>query len=338
VDCGGPSCVDCGCDDDQVYLSITFDEYPQETSWEIRNQTNAIVASGDGYNNQSDGSTLNVPICIEEGCYTFYMIDSYGDGICCQYGQGSYTLSDASGNQLVSGSEFSHTDASSFCFGNAMNGICQFGIPSTFTLRLDGEPEETKWEIFSDNQYLVAEGSGYGGQANTTVVEELCLPAGCYRFSISDADGDGFCCTSGAGYYELVNDANNVVVISGDGNIGFEEVVYFCVSNEQIQPEANPNKFQESHKGIQDKFHEGFDLYPNPSNGQINLKVNETIDGESLITINDLNGALVLSLSQSKWQKSGKITLDVSELENGIYIVTVASRGVQFSKKFVRID
>ena len=34
--------------------------------------------------------------CLPDGCYDFVIYDSYGDGICCSYGIGSYTLTDDS--------------------------------------------------------------------------------------------------------------------------------------------------------------------------------------------------------------------------------------------------
>ena len=43
------------------------------------------------------------------------MSDSFGDGICCTYGTGSYTLSSTSGT-VVSGGEFTNFGATEFCF------------------------------------------------------------------------------------------------------------------------------------------------------------------------------------------------------------------------------
>lgn len=103
-----------------VVLSMTFDNYPEETSWEIRDSGNAIVASGGTYGSQADGSTLNVNVDLPAGCYSLVMKDAYGDGMCCSYGNGSYALTDG-GTTLASGGSFNSSETSSFCVGGATN-------------------------------------------------------------------------------------------------------------------------------------------------------------------------------------------------------------------------
>ncbi len=103
-------------------LSITFDNYPEETSFDIKDANGAVVFSGGTYGSEADGSTLNIPMCLDAGCYTFTIYDSYGDGICCSYGSGSYTYTkDSDGSILASGASFTSSDATSFCI-NATNG------------------------------------------------------------------------------------------------------------------------------------------------------------------------------------------------------------------------
>jgi len=88
-------------------LSITLDNYPEETSWTIRDANNAVVYSGGTYGNQADGSTINIAVPMAAGCYTLTFNDSYGDGICCSYGNGSYTLTNQdNGTTLASGGSF----------------------------------------------------------------------------------------------------------------------------------------------------------------------------------------------------------------------------------------
>lgn len=104
-----PTCID-------TRLTLKFDNYPEETSWNIKNSAGATVASGGTYPNQADGSTLNINQCLPAGCYTLTVNDSYGDGMCCAYGNGSYSLSNASsGTVLASGGSFSSTETKNFC-------------------------------------------------------------------------------------------------------------------------------------------------------------------------------------------------------------------------------
>lgn len=95
-------------------VNMTFDNYPGETSWELRNSANTIVASGGPYSGQAAGSALSVSTCQPAGCYTFIMKDSYGDGMCCGYGNGSYTVT-SNGVTLASGGTFTTSQTTSIC-------------------------------------------------------------------------------------------------------------------------------------------------------------------------------------------------------------------------------
>ena len=115
--------------DTTVVLTMNFDNYPEETSWEIQNSSNTIVASGGTYASQADGSTLSVNVDLPAGCYTLVMRDSYGDGMCCSYGNGSYSLTDGS-TTLASGASFQSTDTTSFCVGGATNSTSYYTTTS----------------------------------------------------------------------------------------------------------------------------------------------------------------------------------------------------------------
>jgi hypothetical protein len=119
VDCGGSSCAPCssGCSDNEVTLAITFDNYPEETSWSLVTDGGTTVASGSYSTANADGSTVTETVCLPNDCYTFTINDAYGDGICCTYGSGSYTLTGPSGN-IASGGSFTSFEATDFCFGN----------------------------------------------------------------------------------------------------------------------------------------------------------------------------------------------------------------------------
>ncbi|WP_234859529.1 reprolysin-like metallopeptidase [Aquimarina aquimarini] len=109
---GAPTCKD-------VVLSLTFDNYPAETSWEITNSNNQVVASGGTYNSQPNGSSITLTECLTPGTYTFVINDSYGDGICCSYGNGSYTLT-SEGTTIASGGSFGTSESTAFTIGNLL--------------------------------------------------------------------------------------------------------------------------------------------------------------------------------------------------------------------------
>lgn len=85
----------------QIIVNITPDSYPLETSWDIRDAANNLVASG---------TTNNDTVCYLTGnCLHFTMHDSYGDGMCCAYGNGSYHVY-LDGNLAATGGQFTFSE------------------------------------------------------------------------------------------------------------------------------------------------------------------------------------------------------------------------------------
>ncbi len=138
VDCGG-ACTPCNCDGDGFFLTLTFDDYASETSWQITNAGGAIVASGDGYAEVA-GTSIAEPICLPVGCYDLTVFDSYGDGMCCAYGDGGYSMTNSEGTVITSGGDFGDSDTFNFCVEGTPAPTCNGNIPTRFTLVLDGEP------------------------------------------------------------------------------------------------------------------------------------------------------------------------------------------------------
>ena len=117
VDCGGNECPPCPCNDLTITLTIHLDDYPQETSWTLEDENGNGITSGGPYGFMPKGSTVTDTWCLPEGCYKLTVYDSYGDGICCGYGNGSYQVSDELDMVLLSGGQFDSLEAKDFCIG-----------------------------------------------------------------------------------------------------------------------------------------------------------------------------------------------------------------------------
>jgi predicted Zn-dependent protease len=130
------------CEENTVSLTIVLDNYPGETTWTIASESGSIVASGGSYGSQANGSTVIVDNCLVDGCYTFTINDSYGDGICCAYGLGSYGLS-SGGVTLASGGAFGSVESTDFCLGEDGGGECSY-------VTIDNNNFESGWGIWND--------------------------------------------------------------------------------------------------------------------------------------------------------------------------------------------
>lgn len=198
VDCGGPDCPSCptGCNGTTVTLSMTFDNYPEETSWRITNSAGTTVASGGTYGSSPDGSTLTESICLADGCYTFTMLDSYGDGMCCNYGNGSYTLSNG-GTTLASGGQFTNTDATEFCVGNSGGDTSPPSQPTNLSVSNEQNTQVTlSWNASSDNVGVTAyevflDGNSLGTTPGTSINVTGLTACTSYNFGVRAADAAG---------------------------------------------------------------------------------------------------------------------------------------------------
>ncbi len=151
IDCGGPNCDPCPepCTTNEITVSITLDNYPEETSWDIRDDNNAVVASGGTYGYLPDGSTVVIDECLADGCYDFTIYDSYGDGICCAYGNGSYEVTDGA-IVLASGGQFGSSETTNFCL-NSEGPILGCTDPSAHNYDPEATEDDGSCETCTDN-------------------------------------------------------------------------------------------------------------------------------------------------------------------------------------------
>ncbi len=110
-----------------AYLILNTDNSGSQITWQVRDGSNNIVASGGPYgNNQQYVSE----ICLNTGCYTFTIYDSGNNGICCNNGTGSYSLGDAEGIDLITGGTFTASESTAFCLYAA--GTCDTIVQTNF--------------------------------------------------------------------------------------------------------------------------------------------------------------------------------------------------------------
>ncbi len=171
VDCGGALCNACACNGTNVTLTIVLDNYPEETSWTLTNSSGATVASGGTYGSLPDGSTFTESWCLPDDCYDFTINDSYGDGICCSYGNGSYDVSDDSGNTLASGGSFGSSETTNFCVGGGGGPVLGCTDSGAHNYDPNATQDDGSCETCGD-------GTQNGDETGTDCGGALCAPCG----------------------------------------------------------------------------------------------------------------------------------------------------------------
>ncbi|MFT6734301.1 MAG: endonuclease I [Polaribacter sp.] len=101
-----------------IILDLLTDNYGYETSWYIKDASQTEIGSG---SNLTNSTAYQETYCLADGDYEFTINDSYGDGICCVYGSGSYTIT-SNGETLASGGDFDSSETRSFTIATDNGG------------------------------------------------------------------------------------------------------------------------------------------------------------------------------------------------------------------------
>ena len=95
-------------------LTLVLDDYGSETAWTLKRLGQTLYEGGP-YQDGTNGDVVNIEFCLEEGCYQFRITDSYEDGMCCEYGEGSWTITDPNGMVVDTGGAFGASEQIQFC-------------------------------------------------------------------------------------------------------------------------------------------------------------------------------------------------------------------------------
>lgn len=143
-----------------ITLSLTLDDYGSETTWRIKDEDGLVLYEGGPYADGRRGQSIERELCLGIGCFTFELLDAFGDGICCFYGDGQYTLTDTSGLVIAQGGSFNDLETAEFCLpigGEApvLRDDCQIiqfnDLPvSTYA----GRQDEGEYEILDEGNTI----------------------------------------------------------------------------------------------------------------------------------------------------------------------------------------
>lgn len=97
-------------------LDLQLDHYGTETTWDVRTSSGLVIYSGGPYADDPEGQLITREFCLAHDCFTFTIADAVGDGICCDYGEGFYTISDGADNlYLERDGSFGESRSDEFC-------------------------------------------------------------------------------------------------------------------------------------------------------------------------------------------------------------------------------
>ena len=219
----------------EVTLNILSDCYPEETSWELFDQDGILLESSSDYSDLSQTQIIE-SFCLEDGCYTLKMMDSYGDGLngsiwSCNT-DGDYSMTDADNNILFEMQEvdFGNSITHEFCFSSAPILGCTDATADNFN------PEATQEDLsctYCDNFSSVLISSNDATSDNPSGGSiQATGQGGSSNYSLTVYDNDG----NIQNPFELQEGTYNAIV--NDNEFGCSETISVSIGLIIIQDEA----------------------------------------------------------------------------------------------------
>ena len=276
-----------GGDDDPVCydLLIFSDDFGNETTWSLEDADGNELYSGGPF---PDFTNNTESFCLDPGCYEFTIFDSFGDGICCSYGDGFYELVSEDGIVVAAGGDFDDEESTAFC--------------------TDCTPPSASASVVSYCAYGVfmvqVSVSDLGG-ASTLVIE--------------DSEGNTlsnvfFPRTYYLGPYPIGTDVDIAIYDSENPACGVE----LTGLSDGCGITPNPGDAPEIST---------FSAFPNPTVGDVNVVVAEFMGKNANVEIYNAVGQLIESRELVDIQSATE-QFDLSNQQAGVYVINVNVEGV----------
>ena len=118
-------------------------------------------------------------------------------------------------------------------------------------------------------------------------------------------------------FVPMMNGTFHVVVTDSNGCQGSSDTITFVNRTEAL-------------------LDNGLEVYPNPTQGEFNLRVGEPINEEGAVSIYDITGKLIL---QTRFdQLNGTMTMDLQGVDAGVYLLEVRSEHFLSKKRLVKTE
>ncbi|HXH18723.1 MAG TPA: Omp28-related outer membrane protein [Chitinophagales bacterium] len=195
----------------------------------------------------------------------------------------------------------------------------------TMSLQLDDYGSEVSWKVVNASGDILYQSTPYADNNPALITKTFNLPSGdCYAFVIRDAYGDGLLGSS-AGF--TLEDANNYAIISDYADYGSGAEIWFGVDAPQ------PDSSDVFYTGIAGAdTGQAISIFPNPASGRLSLAL-KGFENHAAISICSVLGERLKFFKTENIRES--ISLDTSDLPEGVYFVTVETGDKRFTEKII---
>lgn len=181
-----------GHDTTTIKLELITDDYGSETTWVFEDENGEIIAEGGPY---TDGlnETINESFEVNPNlCYNFTIFDEFADGICCDFGEGSYTISTEEDFEIFTGGEFGDEETTQISIIENLSltafsdkDFKVYPNPTTSQIHIDSNINNLSFELFDMNGKRILE-------TQNRVINLSELSRGIYFLNITNIENNQF--------------------------------------------------------------------------------------------------------------------------------------------------
>ncbi|MBK9422057.1 MAG: T9SS type A sorting domain-containing protein [Flavobacteriales bacterium] len=192
------------------------------------------------------------------------------------------------------------------------------GTEVTLTVQTDNYGSETNWKLYNPDGTIFAQrGAAYANGASQPphIYNWSLQDLDCYRFEITDAYGDGMCCSYGQGFYKITVNGN--IVVQGASFAAVETKLFS--TNAVLSVPSN-------------SLDRSLNIYPNPTTGLVNLEY--TLDNGSAMQVDvlDVVGKTVMHSTMASGSGVQREVVDLGSLANGTYVLKLNTGNTQATR------
>lgn len=344
---------------EDVLINLTTDDYGDETSIYVFDNASNQLFTQSGF---GDNQSYQISLCLAPGCYQFVITDDYFDGICCSYGNGSYSVVLPDGSTAGSGGQFGQQDQVNFCVVQTVAPVAGFSASDTLTC-VGNTITFTDLSQNAPTSWMWTFQGGTPPSSSSPSPTVTYAAAGVYSVSLQVSNSGGNDVINRSGYISIENapdisfSATNVnpagsgngsaSAIPNDGRLytivwstgdttaflnNLQAGSYSATATDEYGCSVSQTLVVEDVVGINNPDNVAVKVFPNPASDKLHIEIEGMYAPYSVTLVNSL-GSLVKQVKS----EAENVQLDVSELPAGLYFVRVdTGMGFQMKKVFIQ--
>lgn len=295
----------------KLFLTLNTDNYGSECFWNIKDNAGNTVANGGPYGNNQ---TIEVSITAQPDCYTFNLIDTYGDG------GGSVILQDGASNIIYSTG------------GNYGTGYSQAFSTFATAPNVSISPENGATDILAESPIVFT----FDEKIRLLNDSPVTTPAD--LFTLTDASSNNVDFTA------EINLENTIITITPVTALNYEEQYTVTLTSGLLENEYDialeGDHFStftvqaEPANAVKKIDASQINVFPNPAVDKLNVDIYLNSNADIDVNITDILGKKVYFKSFGNLSSGNhKLIIDEINLKSGFYYLNINNDGNIVTKK-----